>query len=111
MFVPSIQTAWLILLSAAALEILWAIGLKWSGGLSDFWPSVAVYVVALISFLGLGVAVRALPVGTAYAVWTGIGAAGTALLGIWFFGEPAHLSRLIYIGLIIIGVAGLKLGA
>lgn len=110
MYVPTVEVAWLLLLGAAALEVVWAIGLKWSGGLSAFWPSVGVYVIALISFLGLGYAVRTLPVGTAYAVWTGIGAAGTALLGIWFFGESANVMRLVYISLIIIGVAGLKFG-
>lgn len=111
MFVPTAEVAWLLLLGAAVLEVVWAIGLKWSGGLSSFWPSLMVYGVALASFVGLGLAVRSLPVGTAYAVWTGIGAAGTALLGIWLFGESASVTRLTYISLIIIGVAGLKFGS
>ncbi|MGD9944749.1 MAG: quaternary ammonium compound efflux SMR transporter SugE [Burkholderiaceae bacterium] len=104
----SVSQAWLLLLLAGALEIVWALGLKYSDGFSRLWPSVVVVVAAAASFWLLALAMRVLPAGTAYAVWTGIGAAGTALLGIWLLGEPATALRLACIGLIVAGVLGLK---
>jgi quaternary ammonium compound-resistance protein SugE len=101
--------AWLLLLAAGALEIGWAIGLKHIGGWTLSWPSVLTLAAATLSFVMLSYALRALPVGTAYAVWVGIGAAGVAMTGIFLFGESASLVRLGCIALIIAGVAGLKL--
>ncbi len=99
---------WLLLVIAAAFEIAWAVGLKYTAGFTRLWPSVGT-VVALIASVGLlGVAARSLPIGTAYAVWTGLGAAGTALLGIVLFGEPATAARLACLGLVLAGVVGLK---
>ena len=99
---------WIILLMAAALEVGWAIGLKYTHGFTRLWPSVATIGTMALSMYLLAVAARALPIGTAYAVWTGIGAVGTAIMGIMFLGEPANASRLACIGIIICGVAGLK---
>jgi quaternary ammonium compound-resistance protein SugE len=101
--------AWVILLFAGLFEIGWAVGLKYSHGLTRFWPSVATGAALLASMALLGVAVRTLPLGTAYAVWTGIGSVGTAVLGIVLFREPATVIRLVCIGLIVAGIAGLKL--
>jgi quaternary ammonium compound-resistance protein SugE len=100
--------AWIILLVAAACEIAWAIGLKYADGFTRFWPSVWTLAMLALSVFLLAVAARTLPIGTAYAVWTGIGAAGTALLGVWLFGESASLARLGCIALIVAGVAGLR---
>jgi quaternary ammonium compound-resistance protein SugE len=101
--------AWVVLLLAGCLEIAWAIGLKYSQGFTRFWPSVGT-AVALLGSLGLlSVALRALPLGTAYAVWTGIGAVGTAIAGIVVFREPVAGGRLICLGLIVAGILGLKL--
>lgn len=86
-----------------------ALGLKCTGGCSRFRPSAFTVVTMIISVVPLGIAMRNLPVGTAYAVWTGIGAVGTALLGIWLFGEPATAGRLVSIMLIVSGIVGLKL--
>jgi quaternary ammonium compound-resistance protein SugE len=105
----SVAQAWLILLVAGALEIGWAIGLKYTGGWGFSWPSVLTFVAAVLSFVMLSYALRSLPVGTAYAVWVGIGAAGVAVIGIFLFGENASPVRLGCIALIIAGVAGLKL--
>ena len=99
---------WIILLVAAALEVGWAIGLKYTHGFTRLWPSVATIGAMAASMYLLAVAARTLPIGTAYAVWTGIGAVGTAILGIVLFAEPAGAGRLICIGLIVGGVAGLK---
>jgi quaternary ammonium compound-resistance protein SugE len=101
--------SWLILVLAGLLEIGWAIGLKYTEGFTRLWPTIGT-VGAMICSLGLlGVAMRALPVGTAYAVWTGIGAVGTVLLGIFLLGESAAPGRLICVGLILAGIIGLKL--
>ena len=100
--------AWFILIIAGIFEIAWAIGLKYSEGLSKFWPSVFTLVCLAISMGMLAYAVRSLPVGTAYAVWTGIGAVGTVILGMFLFNEPKDLARIFFIGLILIGIAGLK---
>lgn len=100
--------AWIILLVAGLLEVTWAIGLKYTEGFTRPWPSVLT-IVALTASVGLlGVALRSLPLGTAYAVWTGIGTIGTVLIGIWLFGEPATVARLFFILLIVAGIAGLK---
>jgi quaternary ammonium compound-resistance protein SugE len=100
--------AWIYLLLAGLLEIGWAIGLKYTDGLTRLVPSIFTVASMIISLVLLGLALKALPVGTAYAVWTGIGATGTALLGIWLFGEPATALRLSCIGLIVAGIIGLK---
>lgn len=100
--------AWIILLVAAAFEVGWAVGLKATGSFTRLWPSVAVIAAMAVSMYLLAIAARSLPIGTAYAVWTGIGAAGTAALGILFFGEPANAARLACLGLIAVGVVGLK---
>jgi quaternary ammonium compound-resistance protein SugE len=101
--------AWMILVVAGLLEIGWAAGLKYSDGLTRFWPAVATLAAMVVSMWLLAVAVRSLPVGTAYAVWTGIGTVGTAIVGITLLGEPATAVRLACIGLIVAGIAGLKL--
>ncbi|HET9902182.1 MAG TPA: quaternary ammonium compound efflux SMR transporter SugE [Xanthobacteraceae bacterium] len=101
--------AWLALFVAGLFEIAWAIGLKFTDGFSRFWPSAGTLVAMVLSVLLLGYAVRVLPVGTAYAVWVGIGALGTALLGMALFGESREPLRLICLGLIVAGVVGLKL--
>jgi quaternary ammonium compound-resistance protein SugE len=100
---------WVILVVAGLLEVGWAIGLKVSGGLTRPWPAIATIAAMVLSMWLLAVAVRSLPIGTAYAVWTGIGTVGTALVGIAILGEPATLVRLACIALIIAGIAGLKL--
>ncbi|MEZ2143165.1 quaternary ammonium compound efflux SMR transporter SugE [Bradyrhizobium sp. DN5] len=101
--------AWSILFVAGLLEITWAIGLKYTEGFSKFVPSVVTLAAMAGSIILLGVALKSLPVGTAYAVWTGIGAVGTATLGIILFDEPATAFRLASIALIIFGIIGLKL--
>jgi quaternary ammonium compound-resistance protein SugE len=100
---------WLLLVIAGLLEVVWAIGLKYTEGFTRLWPSVGTAVAMVASVVLLGLAMRTLPVGTAYAVWTGIGAVGTVILGITLFGEPATLARLACVGLIVAGIAGLKL--
>ncbi|MEG0821571.1 MAG: multidrug efflux SMR transporter [Burkholderiaceae bacterium] len=102
-------TAWWLLAAAGALEILWAVGMKYTEGFTRLWPSVVVIVIAWASFWLLGLAMRVLPVGTAYAVWVGIGAVGAAILGMWLFKEPATAARIGCIALIVAGVVGLKL--
>ncbi|MCC8981841.1 quaternary ammonium compound efflux SMR transporter SugE [Bradyrhizobium acaciae] len=101
--------AWAILLVAGLLEIGWAIGLKYTDGFSRLVPSVLTLAAMAGSVLLLGLALKTLPIGTAYAVWTGIGAVGTAALGIILLGEPATAMRLASIGLIVSGIVGLKL--
>lgn len=100
--------AWLLLFLAGLFEIGWAIGLKYSQGFTRLWPSLFTAVSMTISVVLLGLALKSLPVGTAYAVWTGIGTVGTAILAIWLFGEPATALRLVCIGLIVAGIVGLK---
>ncbi len=106
---PSLGFAWLLLLVAGLLEPVWAGAMKASDGFTKLWPAVLTIVAAWSSFVLLGLSLKALPVGTAYAVWTGIGAVGTAVLGIFMFNEPANAIRLGSIGLIVAGIAGLKL--
>jgi quaternary ammonium compound-resistance protein SugE len=103
--------SWVVLVFAGLLEIGWAVGLKYSHGLTRLWPSVATGV-ALVGSMGLlAVAMRTLPLGTAYAVWTGIGTVGTAVLGVVLFREPATAMRLTCIALIVAGIVGLKLAS
>jgi quaternary ammonium compound-resistance protein SugE len=101
--------AWLVLLLAGLFEIGWAVGLKYTHGFTRFWPSLATVLSMAVSLGLLGVALRTLPLGTAYAVWTGVGAAGTVVLGIALFGEPATAGRLLCVGLILAGIIGLKM--
>ncbi|TAJ32951.1 MAG: quaternary ammonium compound efflux SMR transporter SugE [Reyranella sp.] len=101
--------AWFILFIAGICEIGWAIGLKYTDGFSRLVPSVLTGGAMLVSIVLLGIALKTLPVGTGYAVWTGIGAVGTAILGIFLFGESTDLPRLASIALIVAGIAGLKL--
>jgi quaternary ammonium compound-resistance protein SugE len=100
--------AWLLLGLAGLLECVWAVGLKYSEGFSRLWPSLWTLAAMVVSFLLLAAAMKHLPVGTAYAVWTGIGALGTAILGIVLFGEPATAARLVCLLLIVLGIAGLR---
>ena len=101
--------AWVYLFVAGLFEVGWAIGLKYTEGFSRILPSLWTLTAMVLSIVLLGVALKTLPVGTAYAVWTGIGAIGTVLLGIYLFGEPATVARLSCIGLILSGIIGLKL--
>ena len=103
------MTSWIYVLIASVFEISWAIGLKYTNGLTKLWPSVFTIIAMLLSFYFLAQGTKSLPVGTAYAVWTGIGAMGTAILGIFLFKEPASAPRLVCIFLIAAGVIGLKL--
>ena len=100
--------AWTILFVAGLLEIGWAIGLKYTDGFTKLWPSVLTLACMVGSIVLLGLALKWLPVGTAYAVWTGIGTEGVAILGIFLFSEPATAVRLACIGMIVAGIAGLK---
>lgn len=102
---------WTILLIAGMFEVAWAIGLKYTQGFSRFWPSVATIFSMIISLGLLGIAMKTLPVGTAYAVWVGVGAVGTVILGIFLFDEPASPMRLASIALIVAGIIGLKLSS
>ena len=101
--------AWVILAAAGLLEIGWAIGLKYTDGFTRLGPTVATVAAMVASMVLLGLAMRTLPVGTAYAVWTGIGTVGTVLLGMVLFGESAQPIRLLCIAMIVGGIAGLKL--
>ncbi|MEO2092414.1 MAG: quaternary ammonium compound efflux SMR transporter SugE [Gemmataceae bacterium] len=103
--------AWVLLTLAGLFEIGWAIGLKYTQGFTKFWPSVLTVLSMAVSLALLGLSLRTLPVGTAYAVWTGIGAVGTVILGIVLFGEPATAVRLACVGLIVAGIVGLKVFA
>ena len=108
-FVPSTAQAWALLAIAGLLEIGWAVGMKSTDGFTRWGPSVAVLVTALLSFYLLALAMKTLPVGTAYAVWVGIGAAGAAVLGIALLGEAPSAPRIASIVLIVAGVVGLRL--
>ncbi|NKE47096.1 quaternary ammonium compound efflux SMR transporter SugE [Roseomonas frigidaquae] len=101
--------AWVYLVAAGLLEIGWAMGLKQTQGFTRLWPSVLTVGAMAGSFWLLALALKALPIGTAYAIWTGIGAVGTAILGIWLLGEPASPGRLAGIALILSGIVTLKL--
>jgi quaternary ammonium compound-resistance protein SugE len=101
--------AWTLLLVAGFFEIVWAMLLKFTDGFTNVWPSVGTVVAMGISMVCMSFALREIPMGTAYVVWTGIGAVGTVILGIVFFGEPKNAIRLVCVVLIIAGIAGLKL--
>lgn len=101
--------AWILLLVAGLLEVAWAVGLKYTEGFSRLWPSVGTVAAMGASVWLLAIAMRSLPVGTAYAVWVGVGAVGTVILGIVLFGEAASAGRLASVALIIAGIVGLKL--
>jgi quaternary ammonium compound-resistance protein SugE len=101
--------SWIILIIAGLLEVGWAVGLKHTAGFTRLWPSVFTLVTMAGSVGMLGLALRSLPLGTAYAVWTGIGTVGTAVFGMLMLGEPAGALRLLSIGLIVAGIVGLKL--
>lgn len=101
--------SWFILIVAGVFEICWAVGLKYSNGFTKFWSSVFTVTSMIISMVFLSLAVKEIPLGTAYAVWTGIGAVGTAILGIFLFSESSELIRLFFIFLIVAGIAGLKI--
>jgi len=101
--------AWLYLVIAGLMEVAWAVGLKYTDGFTRLWPTVGTVTAMIVSLAFLGLALKTLPVGTAYAVWTGIGAVGVAVLGIVLFGESAAAARLACIALIVAGIVGLKL--
>jgi quaternary ammonium compound-resistance protein SugE len=103
--------AWLLLMIAGLLEVGWAIGLKYTEGFTRPWPSLFTAGAMILSIVLLGIAMKSLPVGTAYAVWVGVGAVGTAILGIVLFAEPATAGRLASLGLIVAGIVGLKLAS
>jgi len=103
--------AWTYLVLAGLFEVGWAIGLKYTEGFTRLVPSVLTIISMVVSVLLLGLALKSLPVGTGYAVWTGIGTVGTALLGIYLLGEPATAARMACIGLIVAGILGLKLAS
>ena len=105
------STAWLLLIAAGLLEVVWAIGLKYTEGFSRLVPSVITIAAMIASVWLLAMALKSIPVGTGYAVWTGIGAVGTAILGIILFNEAATLARIACIGLIVAGIFGLKLAS
>jgi len=100
---------WLILVVAGLFEIGWAIGLKYTEGFTRLWPTVGTTLSMILSVGLLGIAMKSLPVGTAYAVWVGVGAVGTAILGIVLFDEPVNMARLASLALILAGIIGLKL--
>lgn len=100
--------AWACLVVAGLMEIVWAIGLKYTDGFTRLWPSVGTLAAMLVSFFLLAQALRTIPIGTGYAVWTGIGAVGTAILGMALLGEPRDLARVLCILLIVAGIVGLK---
>ena len=103
--------AWFLLVLAGLFEVGWAIGLKYTDGFTRLWPTVGTVVAMIISLGLLGLAMKSLPVGTSYAVWVGVGAVGTAILGIVLLGEPANTGRLVSLGLIVAGIVGLKLSS
>lgn len=103
------QLSWFLLLLAGLFEVAWAVGLKYTEGFTRLWPGIGTGAAMIVSVALLGVSLKSLPVGTAYAVWVGIGAVGTAIFGIVVFGESAGTARVLSLLLIVMGVAGLKL--
>ncbi len=103
--------SWIILVIAGLFETGWAIGLKYTAGFTRLWPTVWTALSMILSLWLLGIAMKDLPVGTAYSVWVGIGAVGTVILGIFLFDEPAHAARLVSVALIVAGIVGLKLSS
>ncbi len=106
---PEVEMNWLLLLVAGILEIVWAVGMKHSHGFTRLWPSLITIACMAASFILLSLAMRSIPLGTAYAVWTGIGAAGTVIFGMLFLGEPSSVLRILCLVLILGGIIGLKL--
>lgn len=100
--------SWIYLFIAGLFEIGWAIGLKYTAGFTKLWPSIITIIGMILSFYFLSNAVKSIPIGTAYAIWTGIGAVGTAILGILLFGESKEFVRIFFILLIVVGIVGLK---
>jgi quaternary ammonium compound-resistance protein SugE len=100
--------AWVIIFFAGLLEAAWAVGLKYTDGFTKLWPSVLTITGIVTSLFMLSIAARTLPIGTAYAVWVGIGAAGAMILGIVYLGEPASAARIFFLGLLLIAIVGLK---
>ena len=100
---------WILLIIASLFEITWAVSLKFTEGFTRLWPTVGTVSALIVSIVLLGLASKSIPIGTAYGVWTGIGAAGTAVCGIAFLGEPATAMRMFCVSLILAGVVGLKL--
>ena len=105
----STGTAWFLLLLAGISEIAWAVGLKYTDGFSRLWPSAGTLAMMAVSVVLLALALKQIPLGTGYAVWTGIGEVGTAIVGIVAFNESRDLMRLLFIGLIVAGIVGLKI--
>jgi len=105
------RMSWIILVLAGLFEIGWAIGLKYTEGFTRLWPTLGTVAAMAVSLFLLGVAMKSLPVGTAYAVWVGVGAVGTAILGMVLLGEPANAGRMISLGLIVAGIVGLRLAS
>jgi quaternary ammonium compound-resistance protein SugE len=103
--------AWVLLVVAGLFEVGWAIGLKYTEGFTRMWPSVWTIAAMVLSVVLLGMAMKSLPVGTSYAVWVGVGAVGTAILGMVLFSEPATAGRLVSLAFIVVGIVGLKLTA
>jgi len=105
------STAWMLLIVAGLFEVVWAVGLKYTQGFTRFFPSVVTLTAMIASMLLLSRAIQKIPVGTGYAVWTGVGAVGTALVGIIVLGEPKTVLRLLSIALIVVGIVGLKIAS
>ena len=105
------MSGWAALLTAGLLEVGWALGLKYSDGLTRFWPTAATLAAIALSFALMAVALRSLPFGTAYAVWTGIGAVGSIILGMLLYSEPTDPVRVVCLTLIVVGMVGLKLNS
>ncbi|WP_163102046.1 quaternary ammonium compound efflux SMR transporter SugE [Peribacillus alkalitolerans] len=100
--------AWIFLLIAGIFEVVWAMGLKYTEGFTKLYPTIITIVGMIISFYFLSMAIKTLPIGTAYAIWTGIGAAGAVIMGIILFGEPKSLLKFFFVALILAGIIGLK---
>lgn len=103
--------AWVLLVVAGLFEVGWAIGLKYTEGFTRLWPTIWTALSMIVSLWLLGIAMKTLPVGTAYGIWVGVGAVGTAALGIVLLDEPANIARIVSLGLIIAGIVGLKLAS
>jgi quaternary ammonium compound-resistance protein SugE len=106
-----VEVAWILLVVAGLFEVAWAIGLKYTDGFTRLWPTIGTALAMIVSLGLLGIAMKGLPVGTAYGVWVGVGSVGTVLLGILLFNESADAVRLISVALIIAGIVGLKLSS
>ncbi len=100
---------WLILIIAGLFEVAWAVGLKYTEGFTRLWPTVGTLAAMILSVWLLAIAMKSLPVGTAYSIWVGVGAVGTVILGIFLYDEPANAGRIISVALVIVGIVGLKL--